>query len=170
LTIFGFATYFVISVNHYCSQKTATANRQASEQAAALRKIKLLGSKPQISTATNTDCVDGDGTGSAFAAYHPPALNLADANEAVAKALHATGSPITYSGGSDAGLLWSRNDDNTIIRSLQATFKGSGVRYGVLFVLANRYDCPGVCDSSDSIVQNYNLQNIPIREIDIQIY
>lgn len=170
LVVFGFIGYFVVDTSLYCSHKTHTANNQAKQQESELSNIVLFNSKPQITTSTDYDCVDGDGTGSALATYNVKNLNLTQANDKVIASIRGKEKAITFYNNGDAhSSEFDQNNSNYIINELMTSITSpKGKLYDVQFRLANSYTCTPTCDSGD-IVQEYNLQTTPINNVYVEV-
>jgi hypothetical protein len=158
------------SISTACSQKVQTATHQAQQQAEELQGVTLFGSGPKITKASNDDCIDGDGTGSAMAAYQVSGVTLTQANNGILKSLGGTETPLTLSGNGDTNSQeYNDNDNSGLIHSLSTTVITSGNKtYDIQFLFKDVYDCPNVCDTGNDIVQTYSLQNESIREVDVE--
>jgi hypothetical protein len=162
-------------VSSYCSQKTNTANQQAEQQAGELRgalhDTVLFGSKPQITTSTDDDCLDGDGTGSAQATYLAHDVGLTQAESAVMQVLGGAAQPLTLTDNSNTDSPAGVDNGESFINYLLTTVTtAEGKSYDVQFQLAHAYDCPATgCRSSDAVVQQYGLQNAPITRYTLRL-
>jgi hypothetical protein len=158
------------SISTTCEQKIQSATHLAQQQSNELQGISLFGSAPKITKNLDDDCLDGNGTGSAIAAYQVSNVNLTQAENEAMKVLGGTEIPLTLSGNGDVNSQeYSENPNSGLINSLSTTVTTSGNKtYDVQFLFTDVYDCPNVCDTGSDIVQTYNLQNQSIREVDVE--
>lgn len=175
----GYGVYIVSSVisgtSQYCSQKTNSADQQVQLQTNELREAlhgaMLFGAEPRITTSTDNDCLDGDGTGSVEADYLAHDTDLTQAERGVMEVLGGTALPLTLNGKWGMNGSFDGGEGWFVHYLVTRATTGSGKSYDVQFQLADAYTCTeaaGCTDGSD-VVQRYNLQNTPIYEVHIEV-
>lgn len=129
----------IVTLRDGCAEKDSRLQTEADSLEKQLKSISINGTSPgEVKTWKNGDCLTGTGAVGTVSFFNFPYSNTNEANEGVAKSLHATTSL------SNKSFIFGDNDGDGLVEFLQTEMRNSvdSKTYEVKYYLINKIACP----------------------------